>query len=118
MGKVIVYGYSQVFAVNMKVKVYANGILKGEVSKDDKLEFNIDSDTNIEFKCSFRKANIKVYNDRVNEIKISFDRLTGSIKPKMIQASTDKEKIETPRTNTVYEVPEGKKLSTKLLIAY
>ena len=114
MGKVIVYGYTQFFAVNMKVQVYANGVLKGEVSKEDKIEFDIDNDTMIELKCSFRKASIMAYNNKTNEIKISFDRLTGAIKPQMIQANgeTHGQKIE--KAKTINEVPEGKKLVNKV----
>ena len=116
MGKVIVYGYTQFFAVNMKVQVYANGVLKGEVSKEDKIEFDIDTDTMIELKCSFRKANIMAYNNKTNQIKISFDRLTGAIKPKMIQANGEsyEQKIEKVQTINANEVPEGKKLVNKV----
>ncbi len=119
MGKVIVYGYTQNFAVDVKIEVYANGKLIGEVSKNDKLEFDIETDTNVEFKASFRKASIMTYKDRTNEIKITWNRLTGAIQPQVVSenagnavytsGNNDKEENQ-----NVYEATDGKKPVNKI----
>ena len=119
MGKVIIYGYTQNFAVDVKIQVYANGKLMGEVSKNDKLEFDIETDTNIEFKASFRKASIMAYKDRTNEIKIVWNRLTGAIQPQVVSenassavyTSSSTEKLE---NKNVYEAYNGQKTLNKI----
>ena len=104
MGKVIIYGYTQNFAVDVKIQVYANGKLMGEVSKNDKLEFDIETDTNIEFKASFRKASIMAYKDRTNEIKIVWNRLTGAIQPQVVSENA---------SSAVYTSSSTEKLENK-----
>lgn len=127
MGKVIVYGYTQNFAVNMKIQIYVNGNMVGEVSKGDKCEFDISENTNIEFKCSFRKSSIMAYKDQTNEIQLSFNRLTGSIEPKLVNGNTAQvaQNNNLNSTNTVKQpeqpqpvvynnLPNGKKPVNKI----
>lgn len=76
---VIVYGYSGWFAVKSKVKISFNGEQIGCVSYNDSLEYNITEDGILEFICNMRKNKINVYKDRLNIIRVEFNRVTGSL---------------------------------------
>lgn len=77
---VIVYGYTGWYVAKPKVEIYRGDELVGEVSYRDTFEFRIEEDCELVFKCSIRKAKIKVYKDKTNKISLEFNRLTGSLK--------------------------------------
>jgi len=81
---VIIHGYTAWYAVQPKIEVYIGDDLIGEVAYKDTFEFNVDEDCIIKFKCSVRKAEIKVYKDKLNKISLEFNRFTGSLKAKYI----------------------------------
>ena len=86
--KVVVYGYTQQFAVNPKVKVFWNGSLVGSVRKGERLSFDIDADGEVSFKSSIRSASLRVQVGRVTKIKISWDRITGKMIPQIVDVVT------------------------------
>jgi hypothetical protein len=69
--KVVVYGYTQQFAVNPKVQVFWNGASVGTVKKGDCISFDIDADGEVSFRSSMRKASLRVHVGRVTNIAIS-----------------------------------------------
>lgn len=78
-GKLIVYGYTQWFAVKPKVDVMKNGIKVAEVYPSAKTEIDIEQDCTITFKCMFRTAVIQAKAGVTQEIQLSFDRMTGDL---------------------------------------
>ncbi len=76
---VIIYGYTDWYAIKPKVKVYCNDELIGEVSYRDTFEFRVEEDCELVFKCSIRTAKIKVYQDKLNKISLEFNRVTGKL---------------------------------------
>lgn len=86
--KVVVYGYTQQFAVNPKVKVFWNGSLVGSVKKGQRLAIDIDRDGEIVFKSSIRSASVQVQAGHVTNIKISWDRITGKMIPEVVDVVT------------------------------
>lgn len=78
-GKLIVYGYTQWFAVKPKVDVMKNGIKVAEVYPSSKTEIDIEQDCTITFKCMFRTAVIQAKAGVTQEIQLSFDRITGDL---------------------------------------
>lgn len=81
---VIVYGYTGEYAVYPKIQIYCDDKLIGEVSHRDSFDFRVEDDCVLVFKCSIRKAKIKVYKDKINKISLEFNRFTGSLKAKYI----------------------------------
>lgn len=79
---VVVYGYTGWYAAKPKIDIYIKGELIGQVSYQDKFEFRIEEDCEIEFKCSVRKTKIKVYKDKKNTISLEFNRLWGTLNAK------------------------------------
>jgi len=86
--KVIVYGYTQQFLINPKVEVFWKDQLVGAVGKGDFLEFVIDVDGEVHFKMKWRKASLPVKSEKVNKIKISWDRITGKMIPQHVEFVT------------------------------
>lgn len=86
--KVVVYGYTQQFAINPKVSVFWNGQPVGAVKKGDALQFDIDKDGEVSFKCNMRKASVHASAGRVNSIKLSWDRITGKLIPQVVNSVT------------------------------
>ncbi len=86
--KVVVYGYTQQFAVNPKVQVFWNGASLGTVKKGDCISFDIDADGEVSFRSSMRKASLRVRAGRVTNIKISWDRITGKMIPQIVDVVT------------------------------
>jgi len=78
-GKLIVYGYTQWFAVKPKVDVLKNGIKVAEVYPSAKTEIDIEQDCTITFKCMFRTTVVQVKAGVTQEIQLSFDRITGDL---------------------------------------
>jgi hypothetical protein len=86
--KVVVYGYTQQFAINPKVQVFWNGSPVGTVKKGESLEIDIEQDGEISFKSSIRKASLRVQAGRVTNVKISWDRITGKMIPQVVDVVT------------------------------
>jgi zinc-ribbon domain len=86
--KVVVYGYTQQFLINPKVQVFWNGSFVGSVKKGGRLSIDVDSDGEISFQSSIRKASLRVQAGRVTNIKISWDRITGKMIPQIVDVVT------------------------------
>jgi hypothetical protein len=86
--KVVVYGYTQQFAINPKVHVFWNGAPVGSVKKGGSLSFDISADGEVSFKSSVRRASVRVQAGRVTNIKISWDRITGKMIPQVVDVVT------------------------------
>lgn len=78
-GKLVVYGYTQWFAIKPKVDILKNGIKVAEVYPSAKTEIDIEQDCTITFKCMFRTAVVQAKAGITQEIQLSFDRITGDI---------------------------------------
>jgi hypothetical protein len=83
--KVMIYGYTQIFLINPKVEVTMNGKLMGYVQNGDLLEIPISENAVIDFKCHVRTSHVTVYAGRVTKIKITWNRLTGKMVPKIVE---------------------------------
>ena len=77
--KVIVQGYTQQFLFAPKVKVFWNDKLVGEVARGQQFAFDIDFDGVVTCKCNMRSATMPVQKDKINKIKISWDRISGKM---------------------------------------
>jgi hypothetical protein len=86
--KVVVYGYTQQFAINPKVQVFWNGAPVGSVKKGDCISFTIEADGEVSFKSSMRKASLRVRAGRLTNVKISWDRITGKMIPQIVDVVT------------------------------
>ncbi len=80
IGKVIIHGYTEMFAVNPTVKVYKNNQYIAEIPRGETIELPIEEDTTFTFKCSIRKAEVRVAGNTTTEIMLSFNRGTGVLK--------------------------------------
>lgn len=80
-GKVIVNGVTQKALVGFTMKVYANGVFKGEVKKMQKLEFDIDCDSVIIVSCAnfFTDETIRVRAGRTSVIDFKYNRIIGQL---------------------------------------
>jgi len=87
--KVMVYGYTQAFAVNPKVEIFLDGVSVGSVKNGDLVEIPIRKSSVLEFRCAFRKNQIKVEPGKVTKIKIVWNRLTGKLIPKIVDMVSD-----------------------------
>ena len=86
--KVVVYGYTQQFAINPKVQIFWNGSPVGAVKKGESFTFEVTQDGEVSFKSSVRKAAVRVQAGRVTNIKISWDRITGKMIPQVVDTVT------------------------------
>jgi hypothetical protein len=86
--KVVVYGYTQQFAINPRVQVFWNGSPVGSVKKGDRISIEIDADGEISFKSSIRKASLWIQAGQVTKIKISWDRISGKMIPQIVDVVT------------------------------
>ena len=86
--KVMVYGYTESYMLNPKVKVFINGVEVGTVAKGALFEYDVTEDCEITFKCNLRKASLDVKAGRTTKIKLSWNRLTGQIVPQIIDYNT------------------------------
>lgn len=75
--KVTILGYSEPFGVTPSVKIYRDGVYIGEVSQNGRLEYDIESDCDLEFKCLVRSARCHVKGG--DFVLLSFDRITGRL---------------------------------------
>ncbi|MBQ6467442.1 MAG: zinc ribbon domain-containing protein [Clostridia bacterium] len=78
--KVIVYGITQKFLIGGTLKIYADGVLLGEVKKNEKAEFPIARDCVITAKCGVNpvKEKTKVKGGIITVIKYEYDRISSS----------------------------------------
>lgn len=87
--KVVVYGYTQQFAISPKIDVFWNGDQVGSVKRGDSLAFDITEDGEVSFRGSrIRRASLHVQAGRVTNIKISWNRLTGKMVPQVVDVVT------------------------------
>ena len=106
-GKLIIYGYTQWFAVKPSVDVLKNGVKIAEVMPAGVTEIDIDSDCTITFKCSFRTAVIQVKADAHQEIQLAFDRFTGDLLATCKEGSASSTKVGF-NSNTSVTIGSGK----------
>lgn len=78
-GKVIIHSYEEFFIVNPDVKVYIDGNLITRLSKGETFEYSITKPTTIKFKSSIRSANVTVSPNAITEIRLMWNRATGSL---------------------------------------
>ena len=62
--KITIIGYTEGFIISPSVSVYRDGIYEGEVNKNSKLIIDISAPCELEFKCSFRKTKIRIYDEQ------------------------------------------------------
>lgn len=78
-GKLIVYGYTEWYAVKPKVDILKNGIKIAEVNPSSMIEIPIEENCTIQFKCMFRTATLQAYAGKTMTVKLSFNRITGEL---------------------------------------
>ena len=78
--KVTIFGYTELFAVNPDVAIYKGNELLGHVSRNGKLELEIDEPCVLIFKSSIRSAQCAVSSD--TSIVLSFNRVLGTLSAK------------------------------------
>lgn len=80
--KLIVYGITQKFLIGGTLKIYADGVLLGEVGKNEKAEFPITKDCVITPKWGINHAlndKTSVKSGITTVIKYEYDRVSGSL---------------------------------------
>lgn len=77
---VVVHGYEETFAVDVKVKVYKNDEYIGDVPAAGILKVPVDRDCDLKFKSTIRKASVHIRKGVDTNVYLSFDRFTGSLK--------------------------------------
>lgn len=88
--KIVIYGYTQMFAITIKVQVFWNGESIGISKKGDKMEFPIDQDGILKFKAQMRTAELNIKAGKVTNVKVSFDRISGKMIPQIVDVVTPK----------------------------
>ena len=88
LSKVVVHGYTQLFAFNTTVHVFWKGAPVGSVKKGGSISFDIEEDGEVSFKSSLRQASVFVEAGRVTNIKITWNRITGKMVPRVVDAGT------------------------------
>lgn len=78
-GKVIIHSYEEFFMVNPSIKVYVDGNQIASLSKGQTYEYPISKPTTITFKSSIRTANVTVNPNAITEIRLMWNRATGSL---------------------------------------
>lgn len=79
-GKLIVYGITQKFLVGGTLKIYADGVLIGEVRKNEKVEFPITKNCIITAKCGVNpiKEKTSVKGGITTVIRYEYERISSS----------------------------------------
>ena len=90
--KIMVYGYSESYMLNPKVKIFVNGVEVGAVAKGQLFEYDIKEDSEVTFKSSLRKASLNVKAGKVTKIKLSWNRLTGQLVTEIVDYNTPGQK--------------------------
>ena len=75
--KVVIYGYTENFAINPDVKVYLNDRLVASVAHNSKAEIEIDGACELRFKCSIRST--RCFVNPGDAVVMAFNRTTGSL---------------------------------------
>jgi hypothetical protein len=86
--KVVVHGYTQMFAHNPPVRVFWDGEEVGSVAEGGALTVEAPADGFVSFKCNLRKANVPVKAGSVAHAKLSWDRITGKLVPQVVDTAT------------------------------
>ena len=86
--KANIYGYTQQFAINPEVQIYWNDSLTGSIKRGQRIELDIERDGILNFRCSFRSSKVAVKAGRVTDIKLSWDRITGRMIPRIVDVVT------------------------------
>ena len=84
---VVVYGYTQLFAVNHIVQVFWNGVRKGSVARGEKLGFGIKADGAVRLTVPSHGIGVRVpvqASHRATDITIVWDRVTGQLIPEVV----------------------------------
>lgn len=106
-----VYGYTGWYAMKPKVKILFEGDEIGQVGYNETFEDKIEEDGELEFKCNFRKATVKVYRNRINVIHIEFDRFSGKLVAESQYSEEEKTSSKTFKCSECgKEVPEDAQL--------
>lgn len=74
---VVVYGYTEAFAVNPAVEITKDEALLATVSRNAKVELNISEPCELKFKSSMRTC--KCYVKPGDAVILSFNRVTGGL---------------------------------------
>lgn len=86
--KVVVYGYTQQFAMNPKVSVFLDGEQVGQVGQGERLEIDLTEDAEVSFKCNMRKAKVRVPSGELTNVKLSWNRITGKMVAQVVDTVT------------------------------
>ncbi len=78
-GRVTVYGYPEVFAVNPRVRIFWNGSEIGSVGRGGVFSFDIVDDGEVRFKVALRSTALLLFADDETEIELSLDRISGKV---------------------------------------
>ena len=76
-GQVMVYGYTESFAVNPNVDIFINDNLVASVARNSVLPVYINKPCELKFKCSFRTAQCFVHPG--DSVVLSFSRMSGKL---------------------------------------
>lgn len=82
--QVIVYGYTERYAVNPDVEIFWDGKLLGRVKRGGRVAITIPTDGELSFKATFRKASIHVSAGRITHVRLRWGA-TG----KLIASASD-----------------------------
>lgn len=121
MVTVKIHGYTQWFAVCPDIKVEHNGQLVATVARNEEKVITIPAGGNLEFKCSSKRACIRVGNQDF-DAWITWNRVTGNLE---ILSDSDKQKQEpnikgtgNSNSNDTYRLVEFKKsLGSKEMVS-
>lgn len=86
--RVVVYGYTQAFALNPAVQVFWDGAEVGKVPQGGVLTIDVSADGVLSFRCNMRKAKIHVRAGAVTNVKLSWNRITGRLVPQIVETVT------------------------------
>lgn len=87
LSKVVVHGYSDWFPdAYPKVHVFWNGVRVGSVQRGGSVAFDIDHDGEVSFSAfsSFPAAVLRVKAGKVTQIKVAWNRQTGTPVPRLL----------------------------------
>lgn len=86
--RIVVNGYTQVFALNPKVTVFWDGVEVGQVGQGGRLVHEIEKDGEVSFRCNMRKAKVQAKAGEITNIKISWNRFSGKMIAQVVDVVT------------------------------